>query len=247
MKFDFRRTLLLAAVVLLFVGCFFLPNVVAGAWDARKLDHIVTIGAQSISFDAAPELSLSDRITLAASPKMESTTLATGQVMDTDAAKVKIVSELKKFFRDSPFVFKTDGCTIVDCTAVFIINTEDPSINMITWEFSLRDLNSCEVIAIIDDETGVILKLIYKQVSSAAGQAGSAAEESYSSIAEKMYSNALQLVKMMTSYYGQSVGLGDYQHGTDLMYYRADMYSGPSFIPMYGVVRPNGFTMNERV
>jgi hypothetical protein len=57
----------------------------------------------------------------------------------------------------------------------------------------------------------------------------------------------LRLSEMMSKYYGVPVRLGDYQLGSNIAYYRADMYDKGLVMPMYGVVRANSFTINERL
>jgi len=51
----------------------------------------------------------------------------------------------------------------------------------------------------------------------------------------------------MTAYYGFDVELADYQFSGSLSYYKAEIIDGGLVVPMYGVVRATGFTINERV
>ena len=239
-----KRYLVLVVVTLGLFGSFFLPNMVAAVTDSRRLDSIAVIDAQSISFDADPEFDVPERLALLANSKIEILALTTGQAMEEKAAEAKAIQELARFMRGSPFMFLTEGCVAESIAASFVVDAEDPSANMIIWEFTLTDRFSNEMMITIDDETGVILKLIYRQgrtpplMGIIAGASGITEEEfNYA---------ASRLCEMMTDYYGIPVVFGDYTLGSNLAYYRADMYSSEPAQPMYGVVRTTGFTMNER-
>ena len=249
-----KRYILPAAAVAVLLCVFFLPNAVAGVMDARRLDNLIIIDAQSISFDADPRLSLQERIALASSPNAESLAYPTGQVMDTRTAEDRAVRELVRFFRDSPFEFASDELTAEGGAAAFVVDSEDPSINMIIWEFKIFDINANEATVTIDDETGIILKLIYQHRGSylqseefgvVTGRADAEIMPDLSG--GNTRESALALCEIMTEYYGHPVRLGDYQLSGNIAYYRADIYGGGLVIPMYGVIRSPGFTMNERV
>ena len=241
-----RRYLLWTAVAIGLVGSFLLPNAVVGYADSRRLDNLIIIEAQSIISSDDPELSLPRRIALAASPNTEVLVLATGQVMEREAAESRAIRELSRFLSNSPFEFDTDECAIEEGAAGFVIDSEDPLLNMITWEFRIVDRNATEATVMIDDETGTLLKLIYRSGSSIIVTDGSAGEDAPGAPGEGMYDTALRLSDMMTEYYGVQVGLGDYQLGGNMAYYMAYMVSGYYAVPLYGVVRTTGFTMNER-
>ena len=242
-----RHYLLLAAVALGLVGSFLLPNAVAGFMDARRLDNLIVIDAQSIEFDADPELTLQKRIALEASSNTQVLVLATGQTMERETAEKRAVQELSKFFTDSPFEFNADECVVEEGSAAFVINSVDPTESMITWEFRILDQRANETTVTIDDETGVILKIIYRQGDGAPKTEGLADDGVYGMTAEETYAATLRLSEMMTTYYGLPVGLGDYQFVGNIAYYMASMYSGYYVTPLYGVVRATGFSMNERL
>ena len=242
-----KRILPLTAAALGLIGSFFLPNAVAGVMDARRLDKLVIIDAQSIQFGAYPELSLPKRIALAASPNTEMLALATGQTMEIDIAEIAALKELAKFFSSDVYEFETDDCVFEDGSVSLVIDTEDPSANMIAWEFRIRDRQTNKVTVTIDDETGAILKLIYQKGDDAPGQENSDDGNLPVPTDGEMYAAALQLSQMMAGYYGIRVELGEYQYSGSFSYYMATMYSGGLVIPMYGVVRATSFTMNERL
>jgi len=242
------------AVLLLLIGSFFLPNAVAGITDSRRLDSLVLIDSQSISFDSVPELGLSERIALVANLGTEILALRSGNNMGLDAAENRAARELARFFRNSLFELNFYELTIEEGAAAFIIDPADPALNMIVWELTMIDLSGNAVTVTIDDETGIILKLIYRQGRRVLHPDGGRPDGGSFSWTTEMpvLSNeelryaAQSLVEMMTEYYGQSVVLGDYEFAGSVSYYRADLLSDGPAIPMYGVVRAMNFSMNER-
>ena len=242
-----KRDILLITAGLVLVGSFFLPNMEAGVMDARRLDRIITVGAQSISISTDTVFGLPQRIALAASPNTEMLALTAGQVMGTETAKARAARELARFFRGDLFDSSADDYTVEDGVTTLVTDSGDPSVNLIMWEFRAVDRQNNEMTVTIDDETGMILKLIYQQRDGGAISGGTAGEDDSGLFSGDMNGTAQRLTEMMTAYYGLTVRLGDYQFGNGLAYYRADMYGGGQVIYMYGVVRVNGFTMNERV
>lgn len=243
-----RHYLLLTAAALLLAGSFFLPNAVAAVTDSRRLDNYVMIDSQSVSFETTPELDLPDRISLVARPNTETLPLKTGQAMDAEQARETAIYELEKLLRGSPLTFALEGKAIDECSAAFVINSEDPSINMIVWELELSDRSGNTMTVAIDDETGVVLKIIFGWGDeSPGGYTGSKAGMSFGQSDEEYYETALRMAKMMAEYYGLPVSLADYQFSGSLSYYRADLFGGGKVISMFGVVRSNGLTMNEKL
>jgi len=241
-----KREMIFAAALLLLIGSFFLPNVAAGITDSRRLDSLVLADSQSVSFESTPELSLLERIALVASSKTEILALKTGQVMDYDEASGRVAQELSRFFREGAFAFNFNRYTVEDGTAEFVIDSGNPAVNMIVWEFNLYDPLENSVTVTIDDETGVILKLIYRWGNRSTGYPGVASANPDQSD-EGLNGAAADLTGMMTAYYGLPVALADYQFSGSLAYYRADIASNGVTVPMYGVMRSTSFTMNERL
>ena len=244
---NLKRYILLAAAALVLVGSFFLPNIVAGVMDTRMLNNLATIDAQSISISTDPVLGLSQRIALAASPNTELWALTTGQVMEMETAKTRAAREIARFFRGGSDEFVAGDYDVEDGSAVLVIDSEDTSVTLIMWEFKVFDRQKNEITITIDDETGMILKLIYQQGIAEPLPEESIGEKASGLSGDDLRDVALRLTEMMTAYYGLTIRLGDYQLGNNLAYYRADIYSGGPITPMYGVVRATGFTMNERV
>lgn len=243
-----RHYLLLTAAALLLLSSFFLPNAVAVVTDSRKLDNYVMIDSQSISFETAPELDLPDRISLVASPNTETLPLKTGQAMDDYLAREIAVRELESLLRGSPLTFAFDGKVVDECSAAFMIDTEDPSINMVVWELALTDRFGNTMAVALDDETGVVLKIIYSCGNgNLSGIAGLKESLNFGQSDEEFYDTALRMTQTMAEYYGLPVTLADYQYSGSLAYYRADMFGGGKVISMFGIVRATSLTMNEKL
>jgi len=242
------RNIWFAVALLILIGSFFMPNAVAGVTDARRIDNLIVINAQSITYEAAPELSIHERLEIAANPNTEMLTLKTGQMMSVEFARDKALREIARFFRGDMFDFIYEKCIVEEGIALFIIDTTDPSISLIVWKFILSDSVGNEVTVTIDDDTGIILNLLYKKGNRSSNVAVTADTGKSGSLDDTLNAAALRLSEMMAMYYSMQIILGDYEFspGGNFAYYRADITGIVSVIPMYGVVRANGFSMNER-
>ena len=241
--------LLLALAAVMLIGSFFLPNAVAGITDSRRLDNLITIDtidSQSISINSTPGLALYERIALVANPKTEILPINAGYSMEYDDAKEKAEVELARFLSGSPFQFSFSGCTVEESAAALVVDTAVPTLNLIIWEFVLLDSSENKVTVTIDDETGLILRLIYRL----GNKNDSLTEISKQGSSDDRFNSVAQsLADMMGEYYGLRVRLADYQLSGNgsIAYYRADVFGGNRIVPMYGAIRATNFTMNERV
>jgi hypothetical protein len=260
---------MIAAAAAVLVGCFFMPNIVAAVTDAATIDSLVTTESRTINVETKLDLGIPERIALVANRNVETLPINTGRAMDAAQAESKAKAELTAFFTlgtagqgaagqgtadqsaagqgaadqsaagqgaAGPFGFAPESSEAEEGGAVFIVNTDDPSVNMVIWEFTLKDSTGNKMKITLDDETGVILKLIY--ASETAAGPGASTDSA-------MYDSALRLATLMAAYYDMPIKLADYMYIGELAYYRADLTAGGIEIPMYGVVRPSGFTMNE--
>ncbi|MCL2045649.1 MAG: hypothetical protein FWG88_04620 [Oscillospiraceae bacterium] len=243
----------IVAVGISLVGSFYLPNAVANVMDARTLDNLMIIEAENISFETELNMSIPDRIALLSNPFTEMLSIATGQTMNMELARESAIRELQRFFGGKLIEFDVDDCTAEDGNAVFVIETDNPTVNLIIWEFRVFDGNGNEVNVSIDDETGIILKLIYQRRNALNTNQSNTSQSNTNTTnnsvisKDELYSIALEMTEMMSDYYGVPVRLGDYQLGANIAYYRADLFDRGMVIPMYGVVRSNSLTMNERL
>ena len=239
------RILILSAAAILIAGSFFLPNAVAGISDSNRLNNLRLIDSQSLSFDSAPELSLPERIMLIANSDTEIMALNSGNAMTEDSARSRAVVELSRFIGEGPFEFSFRSCVVEESSAAFAIDTENPTVNMIIWELTLTDADENTAMVTLDDETGMIVKIIFRQGSMS--QISSVTNlMPYELMENRLRANAVRMTELMAEYYDLPIILGDHDFNGVLSYYRGDfMYDG-MVISMFGVIRPTGFTMNER-
>jgi len=244
---NLKRYLTLGAASILLIGSFFLPNAAAGITDSRWINNLEMIDSQSISFEATPDLGLPDKIALIANSGTETMPLSTGNIMDEEIAGNRAILELTRFFKGSSYSFEFRTCTVTECAAAFAIDMATPSLNTIIWELTLSDAQDNQAMLTIDDETGVILKIIYRQAAKNqnSNAANNASQASPSDL--ELRSGAMALSRLMRDYYNMQITLGDYHYNGALSYYRADLATTGKIIPMFGVVRVTGFTMNEKV
>ena len=242
-----RRTLTLAAAALLFVGSFFLPDAAAGVTDSRRLNNINMIDTQSIIIDTVPALSLSERIELTANPNAELVAWKSGNTMNEETAQARAIQELARFFRGGPFVFDYMKYSVEDISAIFIIDPEAPTASIIVWELILVDAHENMAIVTMDDETGYITKIIFRQGRGNQNETATVFEQTPAPPDEELYATTARLTGLMAEYYGLRIVLADYHFSGRISYYRADIHDGGRVIPMFGVVRAFSFTTNERV
>ena len=242
-----RRTLALIAAALLFIGSFFLPNAAAGVTDARRLNNINMIDTQSVIIDAVPGLSLSERIELTANPNAELVAWKSGNIMNEETAEERAIQELARFFSGGSFAFDYLKCSLEDISAVFIIDPEAPTASIIVWELTLVDANENMAIVTMDDETGYITKIIFRQGRGNQSDTATVFQQTPTRTDEELYATAMLLTELMAEYYGLRVILADYHFSGSISYYRADIHDDGRVIPMFGVVRALSFTTNERV
>ena len=239
-----RHYLSLGAAALILIGSFLLPNAVAGITDMRRIDTLVLIDSQRISFDTAPELALTERVALAANSNTEILPLNTGNRLNNETAGEAAAREVARFFQGGAFVLDYENLVVGEGLPSLVIDIQYPTRYMIIWEFDITDYSGNSVTAIIDDETSIIVRLIYRM----ANRYGSLLENGgFGSPDDLFFTAVRKLSEMMAAYYGVSVVLADYQFSGILSYYRADIAEGGTIIPTYGVVRSTSFTMNERV
>ncbi|MCL2366275.1 MAG: hypothetical protein FWC75_04410 [Oscillospiraceae bacterium] len=255
-----RHYLSLGLAALILIGSFFLPNAVANISDSRQFDHLMLADSQRISFDMPPDLTLLERIALAGSSNTETLPLSTGNEMDNETAAQVAMREAIRFFSGGAFEFVYDELTVSEGLASLIIDILTPARYMIVWQFDVVDSLGNSVTVVIDEETEMIVRLIYR-MNNRYGMllnlaADTSVDESFSPIElrrtavspdELFFSATSRLSEMMTEYFGYNVILADYQFSGSLSYYRADISYGGRIVSMYGVVRQASFSLNERV
>jgi len=241
-----RHYLSLGIAALILIGSFFLPNAVATITDARRIDHLVFADSEQINFDTAPDLSLIERIALAGNANTEILPMSTGNVLNSETAAQAAMRETSRFFSGGAFAFYYDELTADEGIVSLIIDIPIPARYILVWQFDITDVAGNSVTVTIDDETGIIVRLVYRMGSR---------DESLIDLGQRatndelFYTAARRLADMMAVYYGHDVILADYQFSGsgNLSYYRADISDAGQIVPMYGVVRRASFSLNERV
>ena len=243
-----RHYLIFGAAALVLAASFFLPDAVAGVTDMRRFDNLIIVDTQSVSFDAAPELGLLDRLAIAANTSTESLPLKTGNVMDGDAAAECAFQELERFSRLSPWETDFDSYVVEESAASLMIDTMIPTLNMVVWDLTLTDPSENTIMVTVDDEMGVILRLVVRLKAGSITTTGAKSSDTPAPSDMELFNVAKALTEMMTDYYGLPVELADYLFSETFSYYKAEISdSRVHNIPMYGVISANRFTMNERV
>lgn len=148
------------AAVLLMVGGFLLPSIVSGIRDRQTLNKIDTIASETVNFDVQARLSLIEKITMNRY-SYDGIYLETGRYLDIDSAIRRGLSELSYFLAPFQMDFNTASCTTESCEPVFILNSSDPSKNMIVWQLGITDSAGAFVSLTLDDESGKLLSLAY--------------------------------------------------------------------------------------
>jgi len=242
-----RRNIILITTGLLLIGSFFLPDAVAGVTDSGRLNNITLIDSQSIIFEALPKLSMPERLELVANPNTEMVVWKSGNVMDAEAAEKRAILELTRFFSGSMYNFNFKDYSVEDNVTLFIIDPQEPTVNLIVWELTLIDSNENNANIIIDDETGYIMKIVFRQGRASRNLPGVDETQPATATDEDLYAKASNLTELMSAYYGLSISLADYHYSGSISYYKAEIHDHGRIIPMFGVVRASSFTLNERV
>ena len=230
----------IAIVLFVIIGCFFLPSTVAGIMDRQSLGKLIITDSSSISYEATPDLPLTSQLRLMANTNAESAQLKTGKNMDSEAAFRKVMTELRWFDKGGELGFDYASCSATEIQAGFVIHTEDPSINMIIWLFQLVDAEGNTLAVVIDDETGLIMHMFYRR---GVTKAEPRLAEGYGDAELEKF--AYRLAELMNDYYGYDVSIKEYAFIGSLGYYNAELRSGETVIPLYGIVQESGFSINE--
>jgi len=118
---------------------------------------------------------------------------------------------------------------------------------MVVWDMTLIDPSENTVMVTVDDEMGMILRLVVRWRTGGVTLTETGASANSAPSDAELYTAALSLAELMTDYYKLPVELADYLFSESFSYYKAEISGGRAYVtPMYGVVRATGFTMNER-
>lgn len=156
-----KRLLIPAAIVLTaltLAGCFFLPSFMSRLKDKQTVGMLSITDSRGVSFETKFQLQMIDRLKMTAN--VDHIRLDNGKNMDVDAAFQAALSELGKFNSEDIMALDLAACRLSKHSVNFLIDSADPSKNLIIWSLYIQD-DTHTVIAAIDDETGKILSLQY--------------------------------------------------------------------------------------
>ena len=223
------------------VACLFLPDTVAGIQDTQTIGKLDVKDSSSMSVETNPEMTLTERLNLISISNSMSVPVKNGKMFNNDTAIDRAVSELKRFSGDEGFGFDFTDVTIDLLETLLIIDSDDPSINMLAWRLILSDNSRGTITLVIDDATGTIIQLIFKlNISTLVGS------DKDTSLSSEFYQSVTNLCHLMTDYYDTAVRLAEYELLGSRGYYKAEIWDGGAATPMFGIVQSNSFSINDK-
>ena len=213
----------------------------AGIQDTQTIGKLDVKDSSSMSIETNPEMTLPERLNLISISNSLSVPVKNGKKLNNDTALDRAVSELKSFSGEDGFGFAFTDITVDRMEALLIIDSDDPSVNMLAWRFILTDSSLKTITLVIDDATGTIIQLICKLNLSSLVASGKD-----SGVPAKFRQTAQQLCQLMTDYYGITVTLSEYELLGSLGFYKAELWEGGAATPMFGIIQNDGFSINDR-
>jgi hypothetical protein len=156
-RLKLPMTVIVTALIL--VGGFFLPSYISGMKDRQTMDRLSVIDSQAVSVEAKSTLSIAERLQLRVSAA--SVYLDNGKNMDSQTAYSQAVTELDKFSSLMGLDYKSDTFQLDNSHVEFLVDSADPSKNLVVWNIAVSNDDGCGFIASVDDETGKLLSIYY--------------------------------------------------------------------------------------
>ncbi len=156
-----KRFVIPAAVlltVLILTGGFFLPTLVLKYKDRQTIGELKITDGSSVSYETKSELKTIDRLNIITNGGMLE--VDNGKNMNADKAFQSALTELAIF--EDKGVLEVDRATsrLMRYDVMFLIDSADPSKNMIVWYIFIQD-EIRDIHVAVDDETGILLTLDY--------------------------------------------------------------------------------------
>jgi hypothetical protein len=155
-RFTIPAAVLLTALIL--AGGFFLPTFALQYKDRQTIGELKITDGSGVSYETKSELKTIDRLKLFTNAGMVG--LDNGKNMDADKAFQSALTELGKLADMGVVELDRESCRLGKYGVVFLIDSADPSKNMIAWNLFIED-ESRFIGVVIDDETGMLLALDY--------------------------------------------------------------------------------------
>ena len=235
----FKGIITAALTVFVVAACFFLPDTVADIQDRQTIGNLNVKDSSSISIETNPEMTLPERLNLISISNSTSVLVKNGKKLNITTSLDRAIAELNRFSGD-------DAPWAADFTvdlheSLLIIDSDDPSTNMLAWRFVLTDSSGQTITLVIDDATGTIIQLIYKL-----NQRVVIVPEKNAGLYAEFYETAATLCRLMTGYYGVTVTLAEFELLGSLGFYKAELWESGTATPMFGIVQSDGFSINDR-
>ncbi len=166
MKWWKRAGIIVLLIVVIIIG-FLLPSMASRFQDSQNDQTQVAVSATSVQLEMSSAFTLLQKFRIVADDTSSSVELDAAQSMDEDQALEALQSGLDDLFplavEEIPFT--ADGFSEVNHQIILKASGED---SLIYWEYWLSDTDGNQIIADIDDDTGVILTLRYTLAATAA-------------------------------------------------------------------------------
>jgi hypothetical protein len=235
-----RRYLVPAVVfvtALILVGSFFLPSYILALKDGKTLGKLGVTESQAVNFESKPELGIIDRLRMKVnSARLE---LDNGKNMDPQTAYQCVIGELEKFSTGVGLDYDFSTWEMDRYSVEFLIDSSDPSKNLIAWDITINDDEGHMLVASVDDETGVLLSFYqyfdkgYPKVVPSASDKAEALQ----------FPDLTQLAGEIASYYGLTAEIikdSSKKNGQIIV----ELSDGTSSMEMTIVVNTYGFMIN---
>ncbi len=159
---GWRRAGIIVLLVAVIIVGFLLPSIVFRLQDAQNDQTQEVVSATSVQLNLSSPLTLLQKLRIIdeTTTTTSSVALDSAQNMDADQALEKLYEGLEILFPlgVDEIPFTGEGFSEVNHRIILKASGED---SLIYWEFWLSDVDGNQIIATVDDDTGVILSLQY--------------------------------------------------------------------------------------
>ncbi len=162
MKWWRRIGIIILLVVVLIIG-FLLPTFISDFQDAQRDQTVQTVNATRVQLDMGSALTLLQKLRIAAEDASY-VELDAAQNMEADQALETLQRGLNNLFPldMGDISFTAEGFTEVNHQIILKMSGEN---SLIYWQYWLSDSDGNQIIASVDDDSGLILSLRYTLTS----------------------------------------------------------------------------------
>ncbi len=164
-----KRTGIYILLALVLVVGFMLPSFAGSFQDAQTDQTEETVYAARVQLDMGSSLSVLQKLRII-SERGSSVELDAAQTMEADEAFAQLISGLDELFSpEQEIPFNAYAFYEVSHSITLKMSGED---SLIYWEFWLADATGNQILADVDDDTGLILSLHYTMNLTDSGEEG---------------------------------------------------------------------------